>query len=163
MFLYATAWFHGLENYIRRQQQDMYSNSATFLFAALKVFVCVCYFSKAAIAFLFRTLINTLVVFIFKWWCFFLDINQIWLFWGKLQWIIASENMMDDLPNFRLSLRLCVLLTLVGSLLSWSEVHWLNLCMASALYVWISWIRWWPAPRVSFFCPMSSVFLTPEV
>lgn len=117
-----------------------------------------CYFSKLAIVYLFRTLINTLVVFIFQWWCFFLGINQIWLFWGKLQWIIASENMMDDLPNFRLSLRLCFLLTLVGSLLSWGEVNWLNFCMAPALYVWISWIRWWPAPRVPFFphCLQSS-------
>lgn len=93
-----------------------------FLLLLSKLFSFLHRFSKLAIVFLFRTWVNTLVVFVFKCWCLFLDINQRWLFWGDLQWITASENVMDDLPNFTWALRLFVFLPLVGSLLSWGEV-----------------------------------------
>lgn len=90
-----------------------------------KLLSFLCFFSKLAIAFWFRTWANALVVFVFKWWCFFLGIIQRWLFWRELQWIILSENMRGDLPNFRWAQRPGNLLPLIDSWLNWGEILWL--------------------------------------
>lgn len=86
------------------QQWDLCSRSVAFPFTAFKVVFYFVLFSKLAIVFWFRTWRNLLVVFVFKCWCFFLGVIQRWVFWGELQWIIASENMRGDLPNFRRAL-----------------------------------------------------------
>lgn len=70
-----------------------------FFLLLSKLFSGLCCFSRLTLAFLFRKWINTSVVFVFRWWSFFLDVSQIRLFRGELQWIIASENITDDLPN----------------------------------------------------------------